>query len=88
MFIWNMLLEVRAENNFAIILNCCQQENMLDEFSNYGLQLIFCQRSPMEMGSGLKMGWCDGGQNTFPSVDLCYMVVSYQQCSLLGITLD
>lgn len=60
-----MLLEVRAENNFAIILNCCQQENMLDEFSNYGLQLIFCQRGPMEMGSGLKWLGVMGGKTLF-----------------------
>jgi len=38
----------------------------------YKPQLIFCQRTKCIM------------QNTFASVDMCYMVVSYQQCQSIA----
>lgn len=67
---------VRAENNTAIILNCCQQENMLVSLPLLSLHLSFSR----SLSLSLALNWFSVSgkvhkmQNTFASVDLCYML--------------
>lgn len=68
---------VRAENNTAIILNCCQQENMLVSFQTFLSASLF---PPLSISLSLSIDFLSAAkcimQNTFASVDLCYMLGS------------